>query len=259
MFSDNEDIRCLQEEILLLLKEFHRICVENDINYTLHGGSMLGAVREKGFIPWDDDADIAMMRKDYIKLCQCMSTDKNEEVYLDNFSDKMYKVWMKRKGYPKVWIDVFVYDYISERTIARKLKFLGITLLTPFTKNEISIRQFRANGRAKGPKRLIYEVLYRVGRGMPQLKKIHIIDRFVQNNFLGKKEYIHRSNDQLYAMKMILKREYMNNYLLLPFEDTQLMVSQKYHEILVLSYGKDYMIPKKMPCNDVIHELARNN
>lgn len=259
MFSENSNLKNLQEELLVLLKKFHKLCIDNDIKYTLHGGSMLGAIREKGFISWDDDADIALMREEYDKLLGCITTDKDEEIYLDNFSDKMYKVWMKRKNKPRVWLDIFVYDYISENTFARRLKFLGITLLTPFAKNEVSIKQFRENDRAKGLYKYIYEFLYLVGKRVSQKRKVRMIDKFEKMAFLGDKTYIHRSNDQLFAMKMVIKSLYMCTYVLVPFEDTELMISENYHEILISSYGEDYMVPKKMVENNRIHDLAREN
>ena len=59
------ELREHQKALLELLCEFDRICKKLDIPYILFAGSMLGAVRHKGFIPWDDDLDILMMRKDY--------------------------------------------------------------------------------------------------------------------------------------------------------------------------------------------------
>ena len=55
-------------QLLELLITFDGFCQEKDIKYTLHGGSLLGAIREKGFIPWDDDLDVAMTRQEYEKL-----------------------------------------------------------------------------------------------------------------------------------------------------------------------------------------------
>ena len=58
----------IQEKLLQMLSWFHNYCAENEIRYYAVGGTMIGAMRHKGFIPWDDDIDIAVPRKDYVKL-----------------------------------------------------------------------------------------------------------------------------------------------------------------------------------------------
>lgn len=62
------EIREKQLEMLKMLKIIDRICKDNDIKYTLVWGTALGAIRHKGFIPWDDDADISMLWDDYKKF-----------------------------------------------------------------------------------------------------------------------------------------------------------------------------------------------
>lgn len=62
------DIRTLQLEELSILKEFVRVCEEHNLRYYLLGGTLLGAVRHEGFIPWDDDVDVCMPREDMNKL-----------------------------------------------------------------------------------------------------------------------------------------------------------------------------------------------
>ena len=60
-----KDIQMLSLDIM---KDVHEFCVENDIKYTLQGGTLLGAIRHDGFIPWDDDIDVMMPRPDYDSL-----------------------------------------------------------------------------------------------------------------------------------------------------------------------------------------------
>ena len=62
---DDKQLRQLQLIELEMLLEVDRICRKNQINYTITGGTLLGAVRHKGFIPWDDDADVALLRDEY--------------------------------------------------------------------------------------------------------------------------------------------------------------------------------------------------
>ena len=65
----------LHKRLALLMQEIHKICVTNDIRYSLIGGSLIGAMRHKGFIPWDDDIDIALPWEDYKKLIKVVTNN----------------------------------------------------------------------------------------------------------------------------------------------------------------------------------------
>ena len=69
-----EQLRSLQKTELELLVEFDRICRKHHITYSIDGGTLLGAVRHKGFIPWDDDADVILNRWEYEKFIKIVSS-----------------------------------------------------------------------------------------------------------------------------------------------------------------------------------------
>jgi lipopolysaccharide cholinephosphotransferase len=71
----------VQEKLLDMLRWFHRLCVENNLRYYAIGGTMLGAQRHQGFIPWDDDIDVGMPREDIEKLKDIINR-KNLDKYV---------------------------------------------------------------------------------------------------------------------------------------------------------------------------------
>lgn len=87
-----EQFRKMQLTELDMLVEFDRVCREHDIPYVLFGGSLLGAVRHQGYIPWDDDADIAMLREDYERFKQYKDEMDPEICYFqDHETDPEYR------------------------------------------------------------------------------------------------------------------------------------------------------------------------
>lgn len=88
---EGSDLRKLQLRMLEILKEVDRICRKHQIPYWLSSGTLLGAVRHKGFIPWDDDLDIEMLREDYLKLLVILPDELSQDFVLQTeVSDSNY-------------------------------------------------------------------------------------------------------------------------------------------------------------------------
>ena len=128
-------VRDVQLVLLEMLKDIDALCKKHNIRYWLTGGSALGAVRHKGFIPWDDDADIGMLREDYEKfqrvvhelgdayITQCIETHREYNVLVPPMKVRKkgtycveYNALLKNKCRDSdgLFIDIFVLDHVSE-------------------------------------------------------------------------------------------------------------------------------------------------
>ena len=122
----------LQEVELNLFKEFLAFCDKHNLKYYIIGGTLLGSIRHKGFIPWDDDIDIGMPRKDYDKFCELASKEFTGDIFLQTWkTDKNYpynfaKLRDSRTTYIEktykfnnmnhgAWIDIFPMDAVCKK------------------------------------------------------------------------------------------------------------------------------------------------
>jgi len=173
----NDELEKIHKLQLEILKEIDRICRCNNIKYTLCGGSLLGAVRHQGFIPWDDDIDITMLREEYerfISLCET-GLDKNKFFLQTVDTDPEYRLIYGRillngtsyiragqehmKSRTGIFVDIFPRDGVSDFKVIRKIQkklafFMRKVLYSPvgFEKSNNVIQ------------RRIYYFLKKVGR-----------------------------------------------------------------------------------------------
>ena len=135
---NNTELRKLHNALLYIMDEIDRICELNHINYTLTGGSLIGAIRHKGFIPWDDDMDVAMLRADYDIFVNICKTQLDERfIWQDIHTDLDYpygfgKLTLKEtqyisKGHENekwqkgIYIDVFPLDNVPDNQFSQRL------------------------------------------------------------------------------------------------------------------------------------------
>ena len=81
------ELKKLQDNIYNIFVEFDRICSKYDIQYSMEGGTLLGAVKYQNFVPWDDDIDVIMRREDYEKFLQVAPLELNQKYFLQSFDN----------------------------------------------------------------------------------------------------------------------------------------------------------------------------
>ena len=142
--GDPYGIRDVQLRILELLKRFDQFCRENDIRYSIDGGSLLGAIRHKGFIPWDDDADVMLDRENYDKLLAVSKQKLPEDLEI------IGETWVKRltrkdnphKEDEEECIDLFVWDNVPDNKSLRAVKHFLLKILQGMLKKKVDYQEY---------------------------------------------------------------------------------------------------------------------
>ncbi len=129
-----DELKLLQEILLGMLLEVDRICREHNIKYFLGGATLLGAIRHHGFIPWDDDADIMMLRDDYEKFQQVARQELSEDLYLQMPDYNPYtrirvngtvfasEFMMQHAGeHSGIFLDIFAHDRTGKHDTSQRL------------------------------------------------------------------------------------------------------------------------------------------
>ena len=251
-----EEIKMIE---LSLLTEFDRLCKENGLYYTLCGGTLLGAVRHKGFIPWDDDVDVLMPRPDYDRLLNNINinlgdlpsymkivswknglsnypfiklVDERTKVDVEHFNSYLNGVHL--------WLDIFPMDGnpVKRRDLCkiyRKMKFLRKILAIKLSEGK----------RAKtSVKRLVKPVLIKCLRVIRFRRLCNIMDDLAKSYDFESLEYIGGTLWGYGPQERIKKEGYMRG-ISVEFEGRKFNAPSNYKEYLTGLY-QDYMkLPPK--------------
>ena len=128
-------IRLLQLGCAQLLSEFHELCRANNLRYWTAFGTLLGAVRQEGFIPWDDDVDLGMPRNDLQRLIALVNGDPDSRyrvtiVYSRYVCCRQVRFWYRDESVP-CFLDLFIYDWTNNVSHAsdEELKSIRVTMV----------------------------------------------------------------------------------------------------------------------------------
>ena len=129
-------VRDIQLANLALLQELDYVCQESNLKYWIDFGTLLGAIRHKGFIPWDDDIDVGMLRQDYEKIIAAFEKySRNTNIYADFVRSAkntcQYYIKIQHRKCQNLFVDIFPYDFYGdclskEEQLKITLKIKGI-------------------------------------------------------------------------------------------------------------------------------------
>lgn len=248
-----------QAVLLELLEEFGRICRKHHIPYVLFAGSALGAVRHKGFIPWDDDLDVLMLRPDYERFLQVAPTEVGDAYFVQSeFSEHWQLHYSKlrkngttclEKYHPKdsethqgIYIDIFHCDSAADSRIGRKLQYLASRVVLAKTlsgrgyETDSILKKFFIAGCRLLPLKWFYHFAARCEKRQSAM---------VHTFFTGTSKF----------EKGILPRSWITETEEMPFEHLLEPVSKHYDKLLKTLYG-DYMtLPSEDERKCKVHAL----
>lgn len=233
----------IQKRLLVLLKVFHSFCIANDIHYSLDWGSLLGAVRHKGFIPWDDDIDIMVDRDNYQKIISLIG--RSEQLMIDDGSPE--SLWIKRVrfsneesygGYPPT-IDILVMDNAPDGTLARKLRLYETLFMQGMLKVNPNF------GKGNILYRIGTVITYCVGKLFPRKMKLRWYDGLAQRSNHKSVKNLTSYFEEFSCLGRYYYKDLLDNIVLVEFEDTEVYAVRDSHECLCIQFGQNYMTPPK--------------
>lgn len=231
------NLRILQNVLLQMLIDIDKVCRDNGIRYWIQAGTLMGAVRHKGWIPWDDDLDIGMPEDDLSKLRKALVD--NEKYRIDDYYHfkKRYlgrftRIRLKEPGI-NVFLDIAVYQFCTRTSLDDAWN--GITQTREeFEKKTLSL--------VKKLKRVYYNEI------IDDLRDL----KYVEDFFREEINKVHQSDGSYiywasYSVPARWKRIFDKSMFFplaeLDFEGRKLYAPRQYEEYLALQYGDIYMLP----------------
>lgn len=238
--------------LLQVLNEFIKICNDNDIKYSLIGGSLIGIIRHSGMIPWDDDIDIILREDEYEKLEKVIKNYKNDRYKFVNYQsneDNYYPFYKFIDSYTileeekiknikdnGIFLDIFRYIHVPDNLIKRKIFFSKIKFIRKFLISSITKKELR-----KEEKNILKKILF---WGADIIGSKNIVKQYVKleknSNKYKNSKYIMCEWPTYKFENEIMNTDDYSGYISKKFDGVNVTIFDNYDKILLTTFG-DYM------------------
>lgn len=222
-------------ELLEALLDFDRVCRENEIEYSLICGTLLGAVRHKGFIPWDDDVDVVMFRSEFERFCEAYREQHGAKFVLDISQTWVPRVRKEKDA--KTFVDIFILDSISENRFLASFKVFLLKALQGMMKRNVDYSGFGL------VQRILLWGTGILGKFIPFYIKYNLYHRLAKGFMTGRGEQLHISNGAYALLAKTWPAEWFRSPVPCQFEGHSLKITGVADDVLSALYGTDYMQP----------------
>ena len=269
------DLKAVHQANLRILKEIDRICRSHGIRYFADSGTLLGAVRHKGFIPWDDDADVAFTRENYEAFARVVRDELPEGMefleppqigdgkaffdftprilYLNSRTHEDSREMAFYGGkLNHLYVDIFIQDELPEGKRQAAWTRLKNTMIYGLAMGH----RFRLDFSKYSPlQKCVVAVLSAAGRLLPMPVICRMERRAALRHNTGKSRLRYYSNYQPDYLYVTLKKEWNEETVDLDFEDMKLMAPKNWHQVLTCIYGDYRKLPppeKRVPTHSTM-------
>lgn len=229
----------MQQYYIPILNHIDELCRKYDIKYSISDGSLIGAIRHKGFVPWDDDIDISFDRSNYNKFLSVVERELDPDYIL------IRDMWVRRISRkdnplinsipPEGCIDLFVFDNVPDSKVKNKIKNLTIKMLQGMLKRKVFYEGFSI-----GHKCILFVTHY-VGKLFPWKVKQIWFDRVSQwGNAHQTKQKARYCCSYRYISNIRYPADITDEYTDVEFEGKKYMSVKEWDSFLSIDYG-DYM------------------
>ena len=228
-----------QQKVLAMMKDVHVFLSKNGIKYSLCGGSLLGAIRENGFIPWDDDLDMMMDRENFNKFLSVCDDSEKIEGYVVSRMLWIYRVQRKDEyngSLTGATLDIFVIDKVPGSKIKQRLKIFLIKLLQGTMRKYRNIEKYSIINRVR------LRVTYFIGMPFSKEAKFRMYTKVSQIGKNSNSGLVGCYNGLFSHLPIVYDDTLLKETVLHKFEDAEFFVTSEYDSYLTNLYG-DYMTP----------------